>query len=129
MVLEEYPLPSMALHQQPSRPYLTPIESLDFWDSAEFRRLSGLDSSGSPSPLQAGKTRLTAQLGRDSPTSAELKVALQLKVAVWRRGTSQGEPGTHSRHHHGMQERAEAGIMEEEERVTGHTYPAEADAH
>ncbi|CAN0403149.1 unnamed protein product [Lampetra planeri] len=32
-----------------------------FWDSAEFSRLSGLDSSGSPSPLQAGKTRLTAQ--------------------------------------------------------------------
>ncbi|CAN0330673.1 unnamed protein product [Lampetra fluviatilis] len=32
-----------------------------FWDSAEFSWLSGLDSSSSPSPLQAGKTRLTVQ--------------------------------------------------------------------
>ncbi|CAM9954626.1 unnamed protein product [Lampetra planeri] len=56
------------------------------WDSAEFSRLSGLDSSGSPSPLQAGKTRLTAQLGLRGSTSAESEVSLQLKVAVWRRG-------------------------------------------
>ncbi|CAM9927095.1 unnamed protein product [Lampetra fluviatilis] len=66
-----------------------------FWDSAEFRRLSGLDSSGSPSPLQAGKTRLTAQLGRDSPTSAESEVPLlAASVAVWRRGD---DPTLHAR--------------------------------
>ncbi|CAM9539953.1 unnamed protein product, partial [Lampetra planeri] len=45
------------------------------WDSAEFSRLSGLDSSGSPSPLQAGKTRLTAQLGLRGSTSAESEVS------------------------------------------------------
>ncbi|CAN0398961.1 unnamed protein product [Lampetra planeri] len=45
------------------------------WDSAEFSRLSGLDSSDSPSPLQAGKTRLTAQLGLRGPTSAESEVS------------------------------------------------------
>ncbi|CAN0410938.1 unnamed protein product [Lampetra fluviatilis] len=66
-----------------------------FWDSAEFSRLSGLDSSGSPSPLQAGKTRLTAQLGRDSPTSAESEVPLlAASVAVWRRGD---DPTLHAR--------------------------------
>ncbi|CAM9866211.1 unnamed protein product, partial [Lampetra planeri] len=45
------------------------------WDSAEFSRLSGLDSSGSPSPLQAGKTRLTAQLGLRGSTSAASEVS------------------------------------------------------
>ncbi|CAN0121897.1 unnamed protein product [Lampetra fluviatilis] len=57
------------------------------WDSAEFSRLSGLDSSGSPSPLQAGKTRLTAQLGLRGSTSAESEVSAAARVAVWRRGS------------------------------------------
>ncbi|CAN0166310.1 unnamed protein product [Lampetra fluviatilis] len=43
--------------------------------SAHRSRLSGLDSSGSPSPLQAGKTRLTAQLGLRGSTSAESEVS------------------------------------------------------
>ncbi|CAM9804866.1 unnamed protein product [Lampetra planeri] len=43
--------------------------------SAHRSRLSGLDSSGSPSPLQAGKTRLTAQLGLRGSTSAASEVS------------------------------------------------------
>ncbi|CAM9970850.1 unnamed protein product [Lampetra fluviatilis] len=57
--------------------------------SAHRSRLSGLDSSGSPSPLQAGKTRLTAQLGLRGSTSAESEVSAAagvVRIAVWRRG-------------------------------------------
>ncbi|CAN0402484.1 unnamed protein product, partial [Lampetra planeri] len=58
--------------------------------SAHRSRLSGLDSSGSPSPLQAGKTRLTAQLGLRGSTSAESEVSAAagvVRIAVWRRGS------------------------------------------